>query len=353
MPNSTDRILSLFTYLGRGGSGRLRRRPQGSPGPPGFGASTVFAVEHDEEVLRRSRASSGSVGFRGLLGVELVHAIRGLDPKGAGGEHAAARLGRRRDERARRPRAGCLRRPAVNRRSRSGLHRARLLGLLAKDAVTAARLAGRSGLDDLAGSSALPRAARAGGLRPRRPRARRGDRPLAGHARRREGPAEEAVIAEVRPAADAVVRSLSEPELASWRRDRGERRRRRDDRHWRMSRPGSELITLAGAAPRTAGTQARAGSRLPGRAPRGEGLRRGDRLALHPCPAPVADWGPTPPLEEPPATGSGRRCARSSSSSLTGPALLEEKGHDVIASSLARTGAGDVPSERPTSPARP
>lgn len=73
VPNSTDRILSLFTYLGRGGKrlgsvvGRKVRQ-----GPPRFGASTVFAVEHDEEVLEAGQSLLGSVGYRGFAHVELV-----------------------------------------------------------------------------------------------------------------------------------------------------------------------------------------------------------------------------------------------------------------------------------------
>jgi D-aspartate ligase len=73
LPDSTDRILSLFTYLGRGGKrvgsvvGRKIRQ-----GPPRFGASTVFAVEHDEEVLEAGQSLLASVGYRGFAHVELV-----------------------------------------------------------------------------------------------------------------------------------------------------------------------------------------------------------------------------------------------------------------------------------------
>ncbi len=73
VPDSTDRILSLFTYIGRGGDplgsvvGRKVRQ-----GPPRFGASTVFAVEPDEEVLEAGQRLLASVGYRGFAHVELV-----------------------------------------------------------------------------------------------------------------------------------------------------------------------------------------------------------------------------------------------------------------------------------------
>ena len=41
-------------------------------GPPGFGASTVFAVEPDDEVLEAGQRLLGSVGYRGFAHVELV-----------------------------------------------------------------------------------------------------------------------------------------------------------------------------------------------------------------------------------------------------------------------------------------
>lgn len=73
VPDSTDRILSLFAYVGRSGEplasvvGRKVRQ-----GPPGFGASTVFAVEPDEEVLEAGLRLLASVGYRGFAHVELV-----------------------------------------------------------------------------------------------------------------------------------------------------------------------------------------------------------------------------------------------------------------------------------------
>ena len=73
VPNSTDRIQSLFTYIGSAGeplgsvAGRKVRQ-----GPPGFGASTIFAAEHDEEVLDAGLRLLRSVDYRGFAHVEVV-----------------------------------------------------------------------------------------------------------------------------------------------------------------------------------------------------------------------------------------------------------------------------------------
>ena len=73
VPDSSDRILSLFVYIGRSGTplasvvGRKVRQ-----GPPGFGASTVFAVEFDVEVLETGLRLLRSVGYSGFAHVELV-----------------------------------------------------------------------------------------------------------------------------------------------------------------------------------------------------------------------------------------------------------------------------------------
>jgi D-aspartate ligase len=73
VPESTDRILSLFAYIGRSGAplasvvGRKVRQ-----GPPAFGASTVFAVEFDAEVLDAGLRLLRSVAYRGFAHVELV-----------------------------------------------------------------------------------------------------------------------------------------------------------------------------------------------------------------------------------------------------------------------------------------
>jgi D-aspartate ligase len=73
IPGSTDRIQSLFTYIGSAGEplgsvvGRKVRQ-----GPPGFGASTIFASEHDEEVLDAGLRLLRSVDYRGFAHVEVV-----------------------------------------------------------------------------------------------------------------------------------------------------------------------------------------------------------------------------------------------------------------------------------------
>jgi D-aspartate ligase len=73
VPDSNERILSLFAYIGRSGKalasvvGRKVRQ-----GPAGFGASTVFAVEFDPEVLEAGLRLLDSVGYRGFAHVELV-----------------------------------------------------------------------------------------------------------------------------------------------------------------------------------------------------------------------------------------------------------------------------------------
>jgi predicted ATP-grasp superfamily ATP-dependent carboligase len=82
VPGSTDRILSLFVYIGRSGSplasvvGRKVRQ-----GPPGFGASTIFAVEFDEEVLDVGLRLLSSVDYRGFAHVELVRDPRDRELK--------------------------------------------------------------------------------------------------------------------------------------------------------------------------------------------------------------------------------------------------------------------------------
>jgi len=73
VPGSTDRILSLFAYIGTTGAllgsvvGRKVRQ-----GPPGFGASTIFRTELDDEVLEAGARLLASVGYRGFAHVELV-----------------------------------------------------------------------------------------------------------------------------------------------------------------------------------------------------------------------------------------------------------------------------------------
>ena len=82
VPGSTEGILSLFAYIGRSGEplasvvGRKVRQ-----GPPGFGASTIFAVEFDEDVLDVGLRLLSSVGYRGFAHVELVRDPRDRELK--------------------------------------------------------------------------------------------------------------------------------------------------------------------------------------------------------------------------------------------------------------------------------
>jgi hypothetical protein len=147
----------------------------------------------------------------------------------------------------------------------------------------------------------------------------------------------------VRPAHEAVVRSLRESDLASWRVARGERVVERLQRYWRMSRPGfwEPVHWLARMSPEEA--------RLP--AP-GLGFRavlRDDAahaatgaLTAHVLES-VAEWGPH-------RLSKNRRYRlrkaerRVELVELLDPGLLEEHGHAVVLSSLARTRAGEPPS---------
>jgi predicted ATP-grasp superfamily ATP-dependent carboligase len=82
VPGSNDRIMSLFTYVGRSGTpvasvvGRKVRQ-----GPPAFGASTIFAVEFDEEVLEAGLRLLSSVDYCGFAHVELVRDPRDRELK--------------------------------------------------------------------------------------------------------------------------------------------------------------------------------------------------------------------------------------------------------------------------------
>jgi D-aspartate ligase len=73
VPDSNERILSLFAYIGRSGKalasvvGRKVRQ-----GPARFGASTIFAVEFDPDVLDAGLRLLESVGYQGFAHVELV-----------------------------------------------------------------------------------------------------------------------------------------------------------------------------------------------------------------------------------------------------------------------------------------
>jgi GNAT acetyltransferase-like protein len=150
-------------------------------------------------------------------------------------------------------------------------------------------------------------------------------------------------VSATRPAAEAVVRSLSESELAAWRRDRGERVVEREGRHWRMSRPGFwEPVHWLARIP--AAEARRPAPCLGFRAVVREedaGAATG-ALSAHVL-APVADWGPH--LLSRNRRYRLRKAARSVELvELTSPALLAEQGHEVVVSSLTRTGAAAVPS---------
>jgi Acetyltransferase (GNAT) domain len=135
---------------------------------------------------------------------------------------------------------------------------------------------------------------------------------------------------------------MTEEELASWRLSRGERVVERAGRHWRMSRPGfwEPVHWLA----RLRADEARRPAPCLGfravLAPEDESAATG-ALPVHVL-APVADWGPH--LLSRNRRQRLRKAARSVEIvELTSPALLEEQGHGVLLSSLARTEAGAVP----------
>jgi hypothetical protein len=147
------------------------------------------------------------------------------------------------------------------------------------------------------------------------------------------------VTAGVRPASEAVVRSMTEQELAGWRLARGERVLERAGRHWRMSRPGfwEPIHWLA----RLRSDEARRPTPCLGfravLAP-GEEQAATGALPAHVL-AQVAEWGPH--LLSKNRRQRLRKATRSVELvELTSPALLEEEGHDVLVSSLDRTGAG-------------
>ena len=147
----------------------------------------------------------------------------------------------------------------------------------------------------------------------------------------------------LRPAGDAVVRSLTEREVAEWRIERGERVVERDGRYWRMSRPGfwEPVHWLA---------------RLPVAFARRPAAGLGFRATLRPEDAASANgWMPAHVLSPVSAWGlhtlsRNRRhrlrkaLRRVDLVELGDQRLLEEEGYAVVVSSLARTGAGDPPS---------
>jgi hypothetical protein len=151
------------------------------------------------------------------------------------------------------------------------------------------------------------------------------------------------VTGDIRPASEAVVRSLTEEELATWRLARGERVVERAGRYWRMSRPGF-WEPVHWLARLRADEARRPGPCLGFRAvlaPEFEEAATG-ALPAHVL-APVAEWGPH-------LLSRNRRQRLHKATRLVdlvelrSPALLEEQGHEVLMSSLARTRAGRAPS---------
>jgi hypothetical protein len=146
----------------------------------------------------------------------------------------------------------------------------------------------------------------------------------------------------VGPAGSALVRSLTEPELARWRVERGERVVERRGRFWRMSRPGfwEPVHWLARFRSDEA---ARPAVCLGFRAVLAEadaGLATG-AMPVHLL-EPVGEWGPH--LLSRNRRHRLRKAARLVEIvELIDGGVLEREGHGVLASSLARTGAGSAP----------
>jgi hypothetical protein len=147
---------------------------------------------------------------------------------------------------------------------------------------------------------------------------------------------------QTRPAADATLTPLTEEELADWRRDQGRRVVRHRSRWWWASRPGFyrpiHLLARLSAAEATRPTPACWGFHAT--------LRDEDASAANAAlPAHrVTDLGS---FDESHLSSNRRyqlRKARRLTTivQLTGPRLLEEQGHAVHASSIERTGFGDV-----------
>jgi hypothetical protein len=147
----------------------------------------------------------------------------------------------------------------------------------------------------------------------------------------------------VRPASEAVVRPLSEEELASWRVERGERIVERAGRYWRMSRPGfwEPVHWLAHLSAEEARRPAPCLGFRAVLKDEDAGAATG-ALAAHVLDR-VADWGPH--LLSRNRRHRLRKAARRTELvELTNAALLEEEGHAVVVSSLARTGTREPPS---------
>jgi Acetyltransferase (GNAT) domain len=148
----------------------------------------------------------------------------------------------------------------------------------------------------------------------------------------------------LRPASETVVRPLTEEALAAWREGRGERVLEQGGHFWRMSRPGfwEPVHWLARLRADEARTHAPClGFRAVVR-DEDSGAANGS-LAAHVL-EPVPEWGPH-------LLSKNRRYRLRKAErlvelvELTDAALLEAQGHDVVVSSLERTGAGKPPSK--------
>jgi Acetyltransferase (GNAT) domain len=147
----------------------------------------------------------------------------------------------------------------------------------------------------------------------------------------------------LRPTSEAVVRPLTEQALAAWRVTRGERVLERGGRFWRMSRPGF-WEPVHWLARLRADEACRPAPCLGFRAVlRDEDSKAANgSLAAHVL-EPVAEWGPH-------LLSKNRRYRLRKARrlvelvELTDAGLLEAEGHEVVVSSLERTGAGKAPS---------
>ena len=146
----------------------------------------------------------------------------------------------------------------------------------------------------------------------------------------------------VRPASEAVVRSLTEDELARWHEQRGDRLVRHAGRYWKTTHPGfyEPLHWFARLAPEQA---TRPAACLGFRAVLDDGGAAAANAALptHVL-SDVAGYGPH-------VLSSNRRYHLRKAQrlvemvALTSTGLLEEQGHEIAVSALGRTGYARLP----------